>query len=401
MRKFFEGKSTAFKAGLVVALLFVLVFLRWGSGKIGEIMRGKYMAQAMIPKVTLGEIKEAQVSKTLEVPGRVVAKYSVDLIARVDGYLQKSHFKEGDFVKKGQVLFTIEPSQYTIASQKAQAELKSAQAQSKKAEVDFKRAKELVEKDFISKAAYDDRLAQRDVARANVQSATAALNDARRNYNYTKIASPTDGKIGSITITQGNYVSAQSGALARVVSMNPIYVLYSLDSKQFNELRNDTILPTVKQEQPIKVELTLADGTIYKYLGKEDFYGNEISATTGTIDLRATFENPENILIPGDFVKVKIYSNTLKNQVIVPQSATLQDTSGKYVYTLDEKNKAKMVRIETEGQYENNWIVSKGLKAGDKIIEKGALKVVEGAQVKILSEDEYKEQEAQQEKKEE
>lgn len=393
MRKFFEGKSVTFKVGTAVALIFVLVILRWGAGKIGEIMRGKYMAQAMIPKVTLGQIKQATVSKTLEVPGRVSAKYSVDLVARVDGYLQKSHFKEGDFVKKGQVLFTIEQNRYLIALQKAQADLQSAQAQDKKAEVDYKRAKELVEKDFISKATFDDRLAKRDVARANIKSATAALNDAKRNYNYTKITAPTDGKIGSINITEGNYVTAQSGALARIVSMDPIYVTYSLDSKQLCELREDSILPTAKQTEPIKVELTLSDGTTYRYFGSEDFCGNEISSSTGTIDLRATFKNPEHILIPGDFVKVKIYSNTLKNEVIVPQSATLQDASGKYVYTVNDNNKAKVVKIEVDGQYENNWIVKKGLKKGDVIIEKGALKVVDGGTVKILSEEEYKQQE--------
>ena len=116
-------------------------------------------------------------------------------------------------------------------------------------------------KDYIAKSTYDDTLAQRDVANANVKAAIAAVNDAKRNYNYTRITSPIDGRIGMLNVTEGNYVSPQSGALARVVSTNPIYVTYSVDSKQFANLRDSEIIPKDKKEQPISVEITLPDGT--------------------------------------------------------------------------------------------------------------------------------------------
>ncbi len=373
---------------LVIAVIFAVI-LRYATTIITTNMYKGFMKSAMTPQVVLGSIQKANIIKTLEAPGRIVAVQSVDLIPRVSGYLQKKHYKDGDFVKKGQTLFTIEQNEYYNSVQKAQANLTSALAEAKRADVDFQRAEELVKKDYISKSAFDDKLAQRDVARANVQTAKAVLSDAKRNYSYTTIKAPMDGKIGNINITEGNYVTTQSGALAKIVKMNPIYVSYSLDSKLFNELRNDTILPTVKQDNPIKVELTLTDGTIYEHTGKEDFWGNEISQSTGTIDLRATFENPDNILIPGDFVRVKIFSNTKQEEIVVPQSAVMQDSTGKYVFVVDENGDARIKRIIISGQHENNWIVERGLKEGEQIVVKGALKARDGQPVKVITQEEY------------
>ncbi len=388
IKNYLKKHKKVFVVGIIVAVLFILVAFRYAYSVVSSIFMGNMMRQAMVAQVTLETIDEADILETFEAPGRVRAKYDIDLVARVSGYLQKSHFKEGDYVKKGQTLFTIEQQEYINAVQKAQASLKSAEAQAQKAKVDFARAKELVEKDFISKATYDDRLAQRDVSIANVQSARAALSDAKRNLSYTKITSPVDGKIGAIIITEGNYVTAQSGALAKITSINPIYVLYSLDSKKFNQFRSET---NIQNDKPFEVELELADGTIYDKKGVQDFFDNTVTTSTGTLSLRATFENPDNVLIPGDFVKVKVLSNTTKKHVVVPQDSVLQDASGKYVYTV-VNDKAKLVRISTEGQFEDYWIVEKGLKKGDKVVKEGALKLTDGAKVKVLTEKSYQEE---------
>jgi len=395
IKDFFKAHKGAFKLAVVILVIFSLVAFRYLVGVAKGILMGNAMQQAMIPKVTLTTIGEADVLETYEAPGRVQAQYSVDLIARVSGYLQKKHFKEGDFVKKGQVLFTIEQQQYQNALTQALGNLKSAEAQVRKAEVDFNRAQELVEKDFISKATYDDRLAQRDIARASVQSAKASVDDARRNLSYTKITAPSDGRIGAMYITEGNYVTAQSGALAHIASINPVYVTYSLDSKQFNSLRGENVIS--KNGKPFEVELELPNGVMYDKKGIQDFYDNEISESTGTISLRATFDNPNGILIPGDFVKVKVLSNTTKTKTVVPQDAVLQDPSGRYVYTI-ENNKAKLTRIEVSGQHEGNWIVKSGLKKGNKVVKEGALKLTDGVKVKVLSEAEYKTEEAKENK---
>jgi len=372
------------KIGLALLVIVCLVFARFAFVKFMESQTAKSRAASMIPTVSLDSVKEEDIANSIEASGRVVAKYDVDIVAKVSGSLLQKHFKEGDYVQKGQLLFTIDPQEYAINVNKAAANLQNAQAVAYRAQKDFERAKELVAKDFIAKSTYDQNLAERNVANASVRSANAQLSDARRLLSYTRITAPVSGRIGMVNVTEGNYITAQTGSLAKLVSLDPIYVTYSLDSKQFNQLKDDTILPTVKQDEPIRVELTLPDGSIYKYFGDEDFFGNEISQTTGSIPLRATFKNPEHTLVPGDFVKVKIYSNTKHKRLVVPQAAVLQDSTGRYVYTLDEQNKAVVTYIKTDGDYKEYFIVKEGLKAGDKFIAQGAVGVMAGVPVKVV-----------------
>lgn len=375
------------KIGIVLLVIVALTAFRWGSGKFGETMRAKMMGAMMTPKVKLEKVKEIEFKNELEAPGRIVAKYSVELVARVDGYLQEKRFNEGDFVKKGQVLFVIEPQQYLIALNRAQADLATAKAQAIKADKDFARSKELVAKDYIAKSTYDDNLAQKDVANANVKAAVAAVNDAKRNYNYTKITSPINGRVGMLSVTQGNYVNAQSGALATVVSTDPVYVTYSVDSKQFNSLRNSEIIPDSRHEQPISVEITLPNGTLYEHKGVEDFWDNQISQSTGTIALRATFKNPDNKLIPGDFVKVKVYSNKVNKKLAVPQDCVLQDNEGRYVYVIDKDSIAHKKYIKVSEEYQKYWIVDEGLSTDDEYVNEGVVKVMPERPVVILKDD--------------
>ena len=385
------------KIGIAIICVLLLVIARFGFVKFAEMQTAKGRSAAMVPTVALSAVEEAEIANSIETSGRITAKYSVDIVAKVSGSLMSKHFSEGDYVKKGQLLFSIDPQAYAIAVNKASAELQNAQAVAFRAEKDYERAKELVAKDFIAKSTYDQNLAEKNVAKANIRSASAQLSDARRLLSYTKITSPVSGRIGMVNVTEGNYITAQTGSLARVVSLDPIYVNYSLDSKQFNQLRNDTIMPTVKQSEPIRVQLTLPDGTVYKYDGDEDFFGNEISQTTGSIPLRATFKNPEHILVPGDFVKVKIFSNTKHKRLIVPQAAVLQDSTGRYVYTVDTENKAVQTYVTTDGEYGDNFIIKDGLNAGDKYISYGIIKVMNGAPVKIMSDEEVKQKKLQEE----
>ncbi len=385
------------KVGIVILVAVFFVVARFGYVKFAENMSAKQKAASMMPMVALGTVEEAEIANSIEASGRITAKYSVDVVAKVSGTLERKHFTEGDFVKKGQVLFTIDPNTYSIAVNKAAANLQNARAVAERAQKDYERAKELVANDYIAKSTYDQNLADRNVAIANIKSASAELSDAKRLLSYTKVVSPVSGRIGMVNVTEGNYITAQTGSLVRVVSVDPIYVNYSLDSKQFNQLRNDTILPTVQQNEPIRVQLTLPDGTVYKYDGDEDFFGNEISQTTGSIALRATFKNPEGVLVPGDFVKVRIFSNTKHKKPVVPQSAVLQDSTGRYVYTVDGENNAVPVYITTEGEDGDNFVVKEGLNPGDKFINYGVIQVRAGAKVKIMSDEEMKAKLQQQE----
>lgn len=374
---------------IVVAFL---VGIRFATVKIGEMNRAKMLKASSIPIVELTQVKNDEIYKSIEIPGRVQSSDKVDLVARIDGYLQKKHFKEGDFVKKGQVLLTIEPTQYLNNLNKAKAELENAKAVSFKANRDYERGAELVKKDFISKSTYDGLYADKLASEAKVAAASAALAEAQRNYNYTKITTPVDGKIGSLNIQEGNYVTMQSGTLATVTKTNPIYVKYSVDSKQFDQLRKLNFIPK-KGSQLAKVDVVLPSGETYPIKGVQDFYDNQISTSTGTIDFRATFENDDHILIPGDFVKVKVYSNIKQNVLTIPQEFTLQDSKGKYVYVVDENNIVQTRYFKDAGQHENNWIVKDGLDEGDKFVSTGLNKLMPKMQVKIAQPQEQKPQE--------
>ena len=362
-------------------VILLLVGVRFFLVKQGENQRAQQLKLSSIPVVQLDEVTEKEVYKSIEIPGRVQSTDKVDLIARIDGYLQKKHFSEGSFVKKGQLLFTIEQAQYLNILNQASANVENAKAALLKAERDYSRGAELVKKDFISKSTYDGLLADRDSKKAALKAANAQLAEAKRNYGYTTIKAPVDGKIGSLQIQEGNYVTIQSGTLATITKTNPIYVKYSVDSKMFNEMRKLDFIPT-KDSKPVSVEVVLPSGETYPVKGVQDFLDNQISTTTGTIDFRATFENDDNLLIPGDFVKVKVYSNIKNNVLVVPQEIALQDSRGRYVYVVDENNIVQTKYFTDNGQYENYWIIKSGLSKGDKFISTNLTKLMPKMQVK-------------------
>lgn len=368
---------------IIISIIIVaLVGFRFISTKISENQRAKQLVAASIPTVSLANVENIDIYKSIEIPGRIQSMDKVDLIARIDGYLQKKHFKEGDFVKKGQTLLTIEPTQYLNSLNKAKADLENAKALAFKAKRDYDRGAELVAKDFISKSTYDGLYADKMAKEAAVKSAEAALAEAQRNYSYTTIKSPVDGKIGSLNIQEGNYVNISSGVLATVIKTNPIYVKYSVDSKKFDELRHLDFIPK-KGAQPTKVDIILPSGNLYPIQGVQDFLDNQISTSTGTIDFRATFENNDHILIPGDFVKVKVYSNIKQNVLVVPQEFVLQDSKGRYVYTVNSDNLLQAKYFKDNGQYDKYWIIKDGLSQEDKFVATNLTKLRIGQNVRI------------------
>ena len=377
----------------IIGLFILLVVLRFGFTALSSKYRGMMMAKSMMPKVALNKVEEVDVLPTIEAPGRIVARHTVGVVPRLSTTIKARHFKDGDFVKKGQLLITLDQKSVTINLNAAKADLQSAIAKAKKADLDFARAKELLARDYIAKATYDEAEASKDMAHAAVSACEAAVADAERLYGYSKIKAEVTGKIGILRKQVGNFVTPEAGPIVEIMSTDPIYVLYSLDSKRFYELREDTIMPTVKQNEKIKMELTLPNGAIYSHDGSVDFYDNKISETTGTIELRATVENPENILIPGDFVNVKIFSNTPVKRLVIPQTAVLQDQSGQFIYVLDEKGKAKLTRIKTSGQHEKSWIVESGISLGDEYVSAGVVALRDGVQVRVLTEAEIQEYE--------
>lgn len=369
------------KKNIIILVLIVVAALlfRYGFSVYDRVMQTKAMRNKKAPEVTVADIQEAEIIRSFEAPGRVVSKYQVNVMARIAGYLQKSYFKEGDFVKAGQTLFQIEPQEFSNASNVAKADVENTRAQLVYAEKQLARAKELVAKDYIAKSQYDNLLAQRDALRAQLASAQARYNDSNRNLGYTHVKAPVDGRIGIITVTLGNYVSPSSGALTTINSTNPIYVAFPLDSDDFDALSMADGSNNINR----KTEIYFSNGQKYPLNGVQDFHDNKIDQATGTVTMRATFQNPNNQLLHGEFVTVKLYSNNPVKTPVVPQTAVQENQAGKYVYKIDDKGLPQLTYIKIGAQNGTSWIVNEGLKAGDRVVIDGIQKVVPGQPVTI------------------
>lgn len=364
---------------IVILLILAAILVRAGISLYNGMQSAKARKAQKAPEVLVDTIKSADIIRNYEAPGRVVAKYRVDVLARISGYLEKSYFKEGDFVKAGQTLFLIEPAEFSNAANVAKADVSNLKAQLDYAEKQLARAEELVKKDYIAKSQYDNLLAQRDSLKAQLASAQSRYNDSNRNLGYTNIKAPVDGRVGIIDVTVGNYVSPASGALTTINSIDPMYVTFPLESIDYSTLAASD----GSDNKTRKVELYFSDGTKYPYDGVQNFIDNKIDQSTGTVTLRATFKNPDKELLHGEFVNVKLYANNPVKTPIVPLVAVQENQAGKYVYKIDEQNLPQLVYIKVNGQYGDNWIIKEGLKTGDKIVIDGIQKVTPNAPVTI------------------
>lgn len=366
---------------LIIIIALIAIGFRFVTSSIGGMMKQKARLNVAPPNVVVQQIEENNVIRTFDAPGRVVSKYQVSIMARISGYLQKSFFKEGDYVKAGETLFLIEPAEYQNASNVAGANIQNIKAQLAYANKQLARAEELVRQDYIAKAKYDEILANRDALKAQLSAAQSNYKDTNRNLSYTRVKAPVDGRIGIIDVTVGNYVTPSSGSLTTINSTNPIYVTFPLSSEDYAAISNID----KKADARRKVELFFQNGDKYELNGVQDFLDNKVDQTTGTVTLRATFQNPNNKLLHGEFVNVRLFANNPVKVPVVPIVAVQENQEGKYVYTIDNKGLPKLTYIKTQGQSGDNWIVKDGLKYGDKVIVEGILKVTPGSPVKIVS----------------
>lgn len=371
---------------ITLSIAIVAVLARFLTYQFQGFQAAKRMKMAGAPGVTIQAVEARDVTKKFEAPGRIQSVSRIDIVARVSGYLTKSYFKEGDVVKKGQILFEIEPQEYQLAANKAKANLDNAQAQLIYYEKQLTRAKELVKQDYIAKAKYDEVLAQRDSYKAQVSMYRSAYQDALRNLSYTRVKAPVDGQVGMIKVTVGNYVTAQSGALTTLNSVDPIYVTFPLDAKNYTELLRIDKTSAVNRN----VDLYFSTGSKYKFSGIQNFHDNNVDPTTGSILMRATFPNPKGLLINGNYATVYIYSKEKENVPVVPQIAVLENPQYKYVYKIDEKGLPQIQKIETFGQDGKDWVVKSGLKAGDRVIVLGIQGVIPSRPVRELTQEEIK-----------
>ena len=373
-------KITRKRAAIAILLIIILPII---YNKVSGYIAAYLQRQAMLmPKeVIIDNPKIESVNVSAEATGRVEAKYSIDVIARVPGFLQKKYFKEGDFVKKGQTLFQIDPREYQIEVNNSAANVNQYSALLKNAQQELNRANALIKEDLISRSDVDQSLATRNQNKALLDVAKQQLELARVNLGYTSIKSPIDGRIGKVNITEGNYVTATSGPLVNVSSTDPVYVTFSLKSSDFVKL-----LKASNKYKDVEVKVQFSDGSWYEKIGKINFVDNKIDENSGSITLRATFENPKGWLVPGDYMKVELKAPKIVKYMTVPQACTKGDAmSGYYVWAVED-NKAVKKNIEVSDEINNNWVVESGLSNSDVIVVSGIQNIAsEGQKLKPIS----------------
>jgi len=309
--------------------------------------------------------------------GRIKAINTVQLRARVEGFLEKVLFKEGQHVKTGELLYQIEKTQYQAAVDQANANLAAAQAVQLNAQLQFNRAADLVKTQAVAQTTLDQDRANLDSANASILQNRAALAIAQENLGYTDIKSPIDGRIGLTTYTQGNLVNPASGVLATIVSDDPIYVEFPVSMRQIAD-----ITAAHKQEAPgalaIKVVVHLANRQEYAHPGTWNFIDNEADQQTDTLLVRAVLPNPERQLVDGAFVTVDVEEAEEKPRLVIPRAALLLDQAGVYVLVVDKEHKVAIRRVTTGEAVNTEIAIASGLEAGEAVIVDGVQKVRPG-----------------------
>jgi len=317
--------------------------------------------------------------------GRLSAFRTAAINARVAGVLLKRTYKEGSEVKAGQLLFQIDPAPYKAALDNARAQLAQAQASYANDRVKARRSRELAPKGYISRTDLDNALAAERTAKAAVQAAQANVESARINLGYASVTSPIAGRAGEQQVTEGALVGQGTDTLLTTVDqIDPLYVNFTISVGELDELRqlqrNGRVNLSTLDQAGVKV--TLPNGTPYPEPGKLDFSSVNVNPATGAVNMRALLPNPQHTLLPGSYVNLTVDMGERPSAFLIPQAAVQRDIKGNYVLIVGKDGKVAHRDITTNGTSGVDWIVTKGLAAGDQVIVSGIQMVQEGAPAK-------------------
>ena len=344
--------------------------------------------EAPPPTVTVAPVVEREIQDFVVFTGRTAAVQSVDVRARVSGYLTEQKFKDGAEVKKDDVLFIIDPRPYQADFDRAQAEFNRAEADRQLAELEFNRAKELRSKNTISAQDFDTKAANMLAAQSSAAAARAARDTAKLNLEFTSIASPIDGQTSRASVTPGNLVTPDmKDPLTTIVMMDPIYAYGDIDERQLlkyvrlnEELRKSG---AAEPDGANALSMQLADETGFPHEGVIDFADNRVNADTGTITFRGIFANPKKILGPGLFVRLRLPGGLPYKALLVPQEAIGTDQGQKFVYVVGADNKVDYRRVMPGALQDDGMRAVAGpLAAGESVIVEGMMKARPGEAVK-------------------
>jgi membrane fusion protein, multidrug efflux system len=363
----------------VLGGILILAAAVCGCGRSSTADQGA-SAPATSPAVTVTPASLKSVTPAGTFVGRVQAVDTVNLVSRVEGFLQKRAFTEGQQVKTGDLLFVIEQDTYQAAVDQAQAQLASAQATERNAALALQRSQELVKTNAVAQATVDQNLANQGTAAAAVRSAQAALEQANINLAFTEIKAPIDGRIGMANVSVGNFVNQATGTLATIVSQDPIYVLFPATTQQVLDYRQRTAKTPGAGSNAV-VHAIFPNGQEYPHTGTVNFLDIQANQGTDTLTVRATFPNPDNWLVSGQIVNVTVEAGQPKQTLVIPQAALQVDQSGSYVLVVAQNDKVEQRPVKLGAVQGADITVAQGLKPGELVIVEGIQKVRPGEAV--------------------
>jgi membrane fusion protein (multidrug efflux system) len=328
------------------------------------------------PEVTVVEVKAADTPLPLQYAGRVAGFRVVEVRAQVGGILLKREYSEGAAVKVGDVLFRIDPRPYEATLARANAQMAQSQAALKLAEENFGRAEQLNQRGIATPRQLDDATAARDQARAALQAAEADVSTAKLNLEYTVVKASVAGPTAIGVPPEGTLIQAQQTLLTTITQLDPAYVNYSTTERELREFQEmDRHRDKPLDWETIGVQIQFGDGTFYSRIGKPDTRSRTVDPRTGTIQIRAIFQNTEGELLPGQFVRVNLQGLTMPKAMVIPKRAINQGPQGPFVYVVDAQSNAQVRPVRLDRELNDSWIIREGLNDGDKVIVDGVIRV--------------------------
>jgi multidrug efflux system membrane fusion protein len=358
------------------ALAVAVASAIWLSAGSSATRAAEPVAAPPAPEVTVAQVLLRPVSDANAFTGRIQAVDTIQIKPRVSGYVDSIHFREGASVKKGDLLFTIDPRPYRAEADRLAANLAQARAESKNADANAARGSKLVEQHAVSREEADRLDTAAASAKAQVASVQAALDNARLNLSFTEVRAPVDGKVSNAQITPGNLVTP-SDTLTSVVTVDPMYVYFDVDEQTFLKLDR---LRRQNGRAP-DVEMGLADEDGYPHVGKIDFVDNQVRAGAGTIRLRAVFPNTDGEYTAGLFARVQLRSGNTQPRALIDDKAVGTDLGNKFVYVVGKDKKVEYRRVATGALVDGLRVVDSGLNGDDVIVVNGLQRVRPGVEV--------------------
>jgi membrane fusion protein, multidrug efflux system len=364
------------RAHILQTSLAAFLLLATGCSNKEAVQAAKPIAAA---PVRIATVASRTMPVELQAIGNVEAISAVTIKAQISGQLMRVHFKEGDFVKKGQLLFTIDRQPFEAALRQAEGTLAKDQAQSLNSKLDAERYQGLGKQGIVSKQQVDAADAAANAMAATVAADKAAVETAKINLEYTSIYSPINGRTGSVGVKEGNLVKANDvPILVTINQIEPIYVSFSIPEQQLAELKQ------YSNTKSLKVDAA-PQGSTQHFQGKLTFIDNSVDLTTGTIKLKATFDNAAHMLWPGQFADVNLTLKSQPNAIVVPTAALQTSQNGTYVYVVDQDLTAKQQPVKVGWNVGEDTVIASGLQPGQRVVTDGQLRLTPGAKVDIKS----------------